>query len=308
MDLSGEMSEPSSSRQTQSFLIRRFAAAGIRPRTGLGQNFLIDLNLLRVLVDAADLSPGDVVLEVGTGTGSLTAMMAARAAAVVTVEVDANLFRLAGEELHGLANVRMLHLDALESKNRLNPAVLEAVSQELAASPGRRLKLVANLPYQAATPVISNLLALDEPPCSMTVTLQKELADRLIARPGSKDYGAMSLWVQSQCRVKIVRVMPPAVFWPRPKVSSAIVHIALDETLLARIPDREFFHQFIRAMFLHRRKFLRSELLIAAKDRLDKPHVDRILGQLGLDPQTRAEQLDVARMLALCEAVRAEGA
>ncbi len=291
-------------RQTLSFLMRRFTEAGIRPRTRLGQNFLIDLNLVELLARSAELAPNDVVLEIGTGTGSLTSLVAPQVAAVVTVEVDRQMFQLAAEELHGLANVRMLKLDALAGKHRFDPAVLEAVRQELAASEGRRFKLVANLPYNAATPIVTNLLALDTPPCSMTVTIQKELADRLAARPSTKEYGSLGVWVQAQCVVRVVRVMPPTVFWPRPKVSSAIVQLTLDEALRARIPDQAFFHNFIRGLFLHRRKFLRSQVLSAAQDRLDKPGVDRVLAATGLRADQRAEELGVDTLLALAEAIR----
>jgi len=296
----------SSHNQTLSFLRRRFEEAGVRPRRQFGQSFLTDLNLVRLLVRTADLGPDDVVLEVGTGTGSLTAMIAPLAGAVVTVEVDPHLFQLAAEDLDSFDNVRMLRLDALRNKNRLSPEVLEAVDRELARSPSRRFKLVANLPFNIATPILSNLLTLERPPQSMTATIQKELADRIVARPATKDYGALSVWVQSQCRVEIVRVMPPSVFWPRPKVHSAIIHVALDETRHRQIPDRAFFHGFARAMFFHRRKFLRSELLAAFKGRLDKPAVDRLLAARGLDGQMRAEQLDVPSLLALAETVRAE--
>ena len=112
--------------------------------------------------------------------------------------------------------------------------------------------------------------------------------------------------MQSQCRVEIVRVLPPAVFWPQPKVSSAIVHLRLDDALRQRIGDRTFFHGFVRAIFSHRRKFLRSELVTVVKGRLTKPDVDRILAGLGLDGQRRAEELDLQTMLALAEAVRSE--
>ncbi len=300
------MPSGSSHNQTLSFLMRRFEEAGIRPHTRFGQNFLIDPNLQRLLLKTAQLGPDDVVLEVGTGTGSLTILMAPQAAAVVTVEIDRQLFQLAGEELYGLENVTKLQLDALKTKNRLNPAVLEAVADRLGAVPGRRFKLVANLPYNVATPVLANLLSIDAPPQTMTVTIQRELAERITAREGTKDYGALSIWVQSQCRLEIVRMLPPEVFWPRPKVSSAILQVALDQRLRSRIADRGFFHDFVRAMFFHRRKFLRSELLSAFKGRLDKPRVDRILARTGLEGTERAEQLDVQTMLALCEAVRAQ--
>jgi 16S rRNA (adenine1518-N6/adenine1519-N6)-dimethyltransferase len=224
---------------------------------------------------------------------------------VVTVELDRQLFQLAGEELHSLDNVHMLQVDALETKNRLRREVLEAIDRELSAAPDRQFKLVANLPYNTATPILTNLLALERPPRTMTVTIQKELADRIIARPGSKDFGALSLWVQCQCRVEVVRVMPPSVFWPRPKVHSAIIQITLVDELRDRIADRAFFHEFIRAMFLHRRKFIRSELITVVKDRLAKADVDRLLAEAGIDPQIRAEQVGVEGMLRLSEAVRA---
>jgi len=298
----------SAPRQTLSFLRRRLDEVGLRPRTRHGQNFLVDLNLLEVLVSAGELDRHDVVLEVGTGTGSLTARLAAAAGEVITVEVDDQLHQLASEELADASNVTMLQCDALKNKNRLNPMVLEAIEQRLAARPGARLKLAANLPYNIATPLITNLLALDRSPELMAVTIQKELADRLAARPSTKDYGALSVWVQSQCEVELVREMPPTVFWPRPKVSSAIVQLRLVPELRDRIAqqvgDRDYFHHFVRAMFFHRRKFLRAELLSFGARQLDKPTVDGILSELDLPPNTRAEQLDVAAMLRLCAAVR----
>lgn len=300
------MPEGSSQHQTLSFLTRRFREAGIYPHTRFGQNFLIDMNLQRLLLEAAELDAGDVVLEVGTGTGSLTALMAPLAAVVVTVEIDRQLFQLASEELLELENVTMLECDALKNKNRLNPVVLETVDRLMAEVPGRRLKLVANLPYNVATPIISNLIALETPPHSMIVTIQKELADRMISPPRTKDYSALSIWMQSQCQIEIVRTLPPTAFWPRPKVTSAVIRVTMDEQLRNRIPDRKFFHQFVRSMFFHRRKFLRSELLSAFKKRLDKPQVDAIMEKMGLQGTARAEELDVETMLALCETVRAE--
>jgi 16S rRNA (adenine1518-N6/adenine1519-N6)-dimethyltransferase len=284
--------------------MRRFHEAGISPQTRHGQNFLIDLNLLRLLHRTAAVGPQDVVLEVGTGTGALTTLLAADAAHVITVEIDARLFQLASEELAGLANVTMLHTDALRNKNNLSDEVLAAVHAQLATEPGRRFKLAANLPYNIATPIISNALALETPPQTMTVTIQKELADRILAAPSSKDYGSLSVWVQSQCRPTLVRVMPPDVFWPRPKVSSAIVHIELDEERRRAIPDLAFFHRFVREIFFHRRKFLRGVAVSAFKNELSKSQVDEVLASQQLGPTARTEELSVERLLALCEAFR----
>jgi 16S rRNA (adenine1518-N6/adenine1519-N6)-dimethyltransferase len=223
---------------------------------------------------------------------------------VVTVEIDPRLAQLASEELIQLSNVTLLQIDALRKKHVIEPTVLAAVDQHLAESPARRFKLVANLPYGVATPLISNLLELDRPPESMTITIQKELADRLAAQPCTKDYSALSFWVQSQCRVEILRIMPPSVFWPRPKVNSAIIQITLEPERRNAIPDRQFFHEFVRSLFLHRRKFLRGVLVAAFKNRLDKPSIDAVLSELHFSENARAEELSVQRMLELCERVR----
>jgi 16S rRNA (adenine1518-N6/adenine1519-N6)-dimethyltransferase len=300
------MMSGSTHNQTLSYLMRRFAEVGIHPKSRHGQNFLIDLNLLRLLLEAADLGPDDVVLEVGAGTGSLSLLMAERAAAVVSVEIDPQMHQLASETLVDAENVTLLHLDAMKNKNRFDSRVLDAVRRELAAAPGRRFKLAANLPFNVATPILSNLLLTDIVPETMTVTIQKELADRITARPSTKDYGALSVWMQSQCRAELVRLLPPSAFWPRPKVTSAIIHLVYDPELRRRIPDLRFFHDFVRAMFFHRRKYLRSVVTSAYKGRLTRPHVDDILNMLGFSETVRAEELDVETMLRLCEAVRAE--
>jgi 16S rRNA (adenine1518-N6/adenine1519-N6)-dimethyltransferase len=293
-----------SPRQTQSYLRERFEEAGIRPNTRHGQNFLIDLNLLDLLLETADLGKRDVVLEVGTGLGSLTSRMAERAAAVVTVEIDSRLFQLASEELSELGNVVMLHQDALRGKNQMHPDVLTAVCTKVSEQPDRRFKLVANLPYNVATPVLSNLLASDPVPASLTATIQKELADRICATPGTKDYGALSVWMQALCDVTIVRTMPPQVFWPRPKVTSAIIHIVPSPLKRGRIADVLYFHQFVRSLFLHRRKVLRGGLSTMFRPQLDKPAVDRLLADTGFDTDVRAEQLSIEELITLAEAVR----
>lgn len=299
------MPPPSTLRQTRAYLVKRFAEVGIRPRTQHGQNFLIDLNLQELLIRTADLEPDDVVLEVGTGTGSLTVLMAPLVAAVVTVELDRQLFQLAREALADSPNVDMLRQDVLKNKNQLHPAVVEAVRARLDEGRNRRFKLLANLPFSVATPVIANLLASSIVPETMTITIQKELADRITAQPSTKDYSALSIWLQSQCQIEIVRVLPPTVFWPQPNVSSAILHIEVFHELRERIPDLAFFHTFVRSLFFHRRKLLRRVLRSALKDRLSKDDVDEVLAELGFAETIRAEQLDIDTLLVLCEAFRA---
>jgi 16S rRNA (adenine1518-N6/adenine1519-N6)-dimethyltransferase len=292
------------SRQTKSYLMARFREMGIRPATRHGQNFLIDLNLHDVIIKAANLDDRDVVLEIGTGTGALTEMMAQRAAAVVTVEIDSHLYELASEVLIDYQHVTMLNIDALRNKNNFNPAVLEAIGQHLAAAPGRRLKLVANLPYNIATPVLSNLLSSPHTPHSMIATIQLELAERIIARPWSKDYSALSAWIQVQADAEIVRQMAPTVFWPEPKVQSAIIRITVDPLRRAAVPDLTYFHQFTKAIFLHRRKFLRANLVSALKGTMEKPEIDEIIAEMGFADDARTEQLDVPTLLRLTELVR----
>ena len=296
------MTQPS--RQTISYLTRRFREVGLEPNRRHGQNFLIDLNLIELLARTADIGPNDVVLEIGTGMGSLTAMLAENAAAVITVEIDEHLFQLAQEELEACSNVTMLHLDALKNKNHFHPEVLSAIQSALTEGENRQFKLAANLPYNVATPILSNLLLCDVVPISMTATIQKELADRIIARPNTRDYGSLSVWIQSLCDAEIVRELPPGVFWPRPRVDSAIVHVAQRMDRRAAIADLEYFHDFLRVIFFHRRKFLRAVAISGFRDTLTKADVDTVLDAQQLGPQSRTEQLSVEQLLALAEAFR----
>jgi 16S rRNA (adenine1518-N6/adenine1519-N6)-dimethyltransferase len=235
----------------------------------------------------------------------LTSLMAGRGAAVVAVEVDPALARLTSEAVAGLSNVRVLHRDALEGKNALSPEVLDAVRAGLAAGPGRRFKVVANLPYNVATPVIANLLVHPElVPERMVVTIQRELAERLTAEPASPAYGAVSVLVQALAAVSIVRALPPTVFWPRPKVDSAVVAIRPEAARRARVGDVAWFHELVRRVFLHRRKYLRHVLAGLWRDQWTKAEVDAWLESRGLSGQLRAEALDVEEFVDLAQALK----
>jgi 16S rRNA (adenine1518-N6/adenine1519-N6)-dimethyltransferase len=291
-------------RQTQSYLQNLFAQRGIVPQRRFGQNFLIDLNIHDVIIRAAQVASGDVVLEIGSGTGALTALLAARGATVVAVDIDPAMSRLTAEAVAGSSSVRVLNVDALESKHRLDPRVLDNVRAGLAAGEGRRFKVVANLPYHVATPVIVNLLRDDELcPSLMVVTVQRELADRLCAAAASPAYGSVSVVVQALADVAVERTLPPAVFWPRPKVDSAIVSIRPNPDKRAVVGNVSEFHELVRRMFLHRRKYMRHVLADIWRDQWSKAEVDAWLEERGLSGQLRAEALNIEEFVALAHAL-----
>lgn len=276
-----------------------FKAHGFNPRSDLGQNFLIDINLIEFAVRAAELTRDDLVLEVGPGTGGMTTFLAAEAGEVVSVEVDRNMFALATKATEECDNVTLLNQDILRNKNTLSPIVTDLLKEKLAASPERKLKLVANLPYNVATPVISNLVASDLPWQKMVATIQLELGEKMIAEPGDSGYGALSVWLQSQCSVRIIRRLSPKVFWPRPRVNSAIVSLWRHDGRGDRIVDKPFFLDFLRRLFHQRRKLLRRVLVGMYSKDLSKARVDEVLAELGHPPETRAEALDVPTLVKL---------
>jgi 16S rRNA (adenine1518-N6/adenine1519-N6)-dimethyltransferase len=292
-------------RQTQSYLRSLFAQRGVAPQHRYGQNFLVDLNVHDLIVRAAGVGPDDVVLEVGPGAGAMTARMAATGAAVVAVDIDPAMADLTREATAGLPNVRVLHADALLTKNAMNPEVLDHARAGLAVSPSKRFKLVANLPYNVATPVVTNLLVHpDLCPVKMVVTVQLELAERMRAAPATPAYGALSVVVQALADFELVRVLPPTVFWPRPKVESAVVAVTPDPAKRAAVGDLPWFHSVVRRVFLHRRKNLRGVLHTLWRDAWTKPEVDALLASIGLTGTVRAEALNVEEFLALSSRLR----
>ena len=297
----------SAARQTLSHLRGLFEKHGISPRKQLGQNFLIDLNLHEVILREAGLTPNDIVLEVGTGTGALTERMADQAAAVVAVEIDPAMGRLTAETIGPRPNVLLLRQDALRNKNNIANEVLDALRSSLKVRPGRRIKLVANLPYSIATPLVSNLLLDDElRPALMVIMIQWEMAERLIAEPTGSAYGSISVLVNALADVEILRRLPPTVFGPRPKVDSAIVRIMPSVEKRRKIDDLPWFAHVVRQVFLHRRKNLRVVLhaMYHHADAWTKPVVDEILEQLDLPFDIRAEALNVEELDELSMALR----
>ena len=289
-------------RQTQSFLRELFQQLKLHPKNKLGQNFLIDLNLLDVLLKEAELTPTDLVLEVGTGTGSLTRRLTEQAGAVLSVEIDADFHRLAQETLGYRPHMRLVHADILKNKNQLSPEVMDLLRSAWQSGKLTQIKLVSNLPYAVATPVISNLLLSDVSFERMVVTVQWEIADRLLAGPDSREYGALAILVQSIADVELIRRIPPTAFWPRPQVDSAIVRIRPNAQKRARIADPQNFRYFLRDLYAHRRKNLRGGLLaMPARARVEnaKALVDAKLKEMQIDGMCRAETLDIDQHLRL---------
>ncbi|MDK1032297.1 MAG: 16S rRNA (adenine(1518)-N(6)/adenine(1519)-N(6))-dimethyltransferase RsmA, partial [Planctomycetia bacterium] len=251
--------------QTKREIEALLTSAGLRPKRRFGQNFLIDGNLMRILVASADLAPSDVVVEVGAGTGSLTELLAASAGRVIAIEVDRGLAHLVGERVSALANVEVICADVLESKHEILPRLLDSV--RVAISGGAAFKLVANLPYSVASPLVAELLLGETVPALMVFTVQLELAQRIVASPSTRDYGHLAVVVQALARAEVLRELPPSVFWPEPKVAGAMVRITPSGEFRSRIVDLAVFHTIVDGLFAYRRKRCAKSLTLFAGTR-----------------------------------------
>jgi len=290
-------------RQTLSYLRNLLQNYGIEPKNKLGQNFLIDLNLIDLVVRAAELSLADSVLEVGTGTGSLTSKLADSAGAVCTCEIDREFYKLAQNVIGKRPNVFAFLGDALERKNELNPDLLDAWAEISKKFGTTKRKLIANLPYAVATPIISNLLLIPDFPIDrMVVMVQWEIGERLRAEVGTKDYNSLSVLVQSVADVEIIRKVAPTNFFPKPKVDSAIVQIVPNPEKRKLVGDVAKFRTFLRDLYCHRRKNLRQALTGWPSGRRDKVVVDAKLAELGINGSLRSEALSVHDHLRLANA------
>ncbi|MDR2391873.1 MAG: 16S rRNA (adenine(1518)-N(6)/adenine(1519)-N(6))-dimethyltransferase RsmA [Planctomycetota bacterium] len=277
-------------------LKERLEAAKLRPSTRRGQNFLIDSGQLAFIVEMAGLSPGDSVLEVGPGTGFLTRRLAASGCTLFGVELDFGLLPLAREETASFEKVLLVQGDILDGKNRLNAGLLSQFIN-FSTRDGHRgeCKCVSNLPYSIATPFIINLLASPLPWILGVFLLQKEAAERLLAAPGSGGYGALSICAALAAETRLKRIVPPAAFWPVPKVDSAVVTMAFRpmENRLD-IPWREL-RSVTNAVFGARRKTLRNAVKGLAGNGSER---DTLIA-LGVNPDERGENLRPEEFLRL---------
>jgi len=269
----------------------RLDALGFRPSRRLGQNFLLDENLARAIVRDAAVAEGERVLEVGPGLGFLTRPLLEAGARVLAVEIDGRLAQVLREDLGEHPGFELVHGDALEGKHRLAPAVLERLPA------GEPWSLVSNLPYSVSAPLLAVLAGLPAPPASMTALVQREVAERLAARPGTPDWGPISARLQAAYRVEPGRAVGPAQFWPRPKVDSAVVHLRRLPEPPAR-EDLERLSELVGALFQRRRQKLGRVLgdLLGGRE----PAL-AALEALGVDPGVRAETLDLEALRGLAD-------
>lgn len=268
------------------------AQHGLSPRKALGQNFLLDHNLIRKLVDASGVGAGDVVLEVGPGTGTLTEELLSRGCRVIACELDHGLARMLRERLASptSGSFTLIEGDCLEGKHALNEELTRTLREMTgesvgAGGGGRGFRLVANLPYGAASPLMTTLLASWSSCRSMHVTIQREVADRLLAKPGTDEYGTLGIIAQAAAEVSLVATLPPECFWPRPDVTSAMVSIVRRATPLT--DDLPRLAACCQKVFGQRRKQIGS-----------------VLGRgfafpAGIGASQRAEQLSVEQLIEL---------
>jgi 16S rRNA (adenine1518-N6/adenine1519-N6)-dimethyltransferase len=257
---------------------------GLRLTRALGQHFLVDGNVLGRLLEAAELTPRETALEIGPGIGTLTEELCARAGRVVAVEMDRRLLAVLEETLGSRPNLEVVEGDAMR------------VDLRGLFSPGERVKVVSNLPYNVATPLILRLLRELPPMRSMVVTVQRELADRYAARPGHPAYGGVSVKMSLLGEVRRLAYVPPTVFLPPPRVESALLRIDRRDAAAAELEIDPFF-RFVNASFSSRRKMLVNSLSSGRNPYCARSSVEAALSSAGFPPGTRAEELSCEELL-----------
>lgn len=279
--------------QTKDEIAGLLAVAGTQPKHRFGQNFMIDRNLVRVIAAAGEVSPGDFVVEVGPGTGTLTELLLTQGAEVLAVEIDRRLAQLLRERLGGERRFRLIEGDVLTTKHALHTELLSAIEE--ARSAGRRVKLVANLPYHVASPLVVELLLAGVNLLAFTV--QREVAERLRAKAGEEAYGPLSVTCQLLAGVEVLRTLPPQAFWPAPKVESALVRLRRYDRPHGLPTDTRAFAVFVQRLFGQRRKMLRKSLAAWASQ------PGSMLHSLGIDPAARCESLTPQQLVEVYRAV-----
>ncbi|RYM04899.1 16S rRNA (adenine(1518)-N(6)/adenine(1519)-N(6))-dimethyltransferase RsmA [Sporolactobacillus sp. THM7-7] len=254
-------------------------------KKSLGQNFLIDENILRKIVDAADLTKDSYVLEIGPGAGALTQLLADRAKKVIAIEIDRRLEPVLAETLSGFPNCLIHFGDVL--KMDLAGTIADDCPE------GTPLTVAANLPYYVTTPILMKLLTGGLPIRTIVIMIQKEVADRLEAKPGQKSYGSLSIAVQYMADPKIIMTVPKTVFVPRPNVDSAVIRLDVRDQRKVKVEDEAFFFKLIKASFAQRRKTLMNNLMNNLYSKREKEKLLKALEAAAIDPERRGETLTI---------------
>ena len=270
--------------------------SGFNFQKKFGQNFLIDTHVLDKIIAAAHIGPEDFMLEIGLGIGTMTQYLAEAAREVVAVEIDKNLIPILQDTLSDYNNVSVINDDILKVDIR-------QMAEE--RNGGKPIKVVANLPYYITTPIIMGLLENEVPLGSITVMVQKEVADRMQTGPGSKDYGALSLAVQYYAEPYIVANVPPNCFMPRPAVGSAVIRLTKHEKKPVEVKNPAFMFKIIRASFNQRRKTLQNGLHNSSELQIPKEEVVNALEKMGLPAAVRGEKLTLAQFAMLSDLLTA---
>ena len=255
-----------------------------------GQNFLIDTHVLEKIIAAADVTKDDFVLEIGPGIGTMTQYLCEHARAVAAVEIDKNLIPILGDTLGAYDNVEIINQDILKVD-------IKKLAEE--KNGGRPIKVVANLPYYITTPIIMGLFESHVPIDSITVMVQKEVADRMQVGPGTKDYGALSLAVQYYAAPEIVAIVPPNCFMPRPNVGSAVIRLTRHKEPPVQVADEKLMFRIIRASFNQRRKTLANGLKNSGELTLSKEVIEESITELDVPVTIRGEALSLAQFAEL---------
>lgn len=277
-------------------ILKRF---DLKAKKSLGQNFLIDLNILGKIVSAAELDGTKGALEIGPGIGALTQQLAKQAGRVVAVEIDQRMLPVLEETLGGYDNAEVVHADVLKLD------LAELFRSKFAGLSG--VSVVANLPYYVTTPIVMKLLEERLPLENIVVMVQKEVAERMAARPGTKDYGSLTVAVQYYCEPEVVTIVPHTVFVPQPNVDSAVIRLKVRKEPPVEVGDERMYFEVVQASFAQRRKTITNNLLSRFFTKETKPQLETALQEAGIDPSRRGETLSLGEFAKLTQALTRAG-
>lgn len=260
---------------------------GFRFTKSLGQNFLTDLRVVDDIIAGAEITKDDSVIEIGPGVGTLTRKLLEHAGKVTAIELDEELIPILSEELKEYDNFTLIHGDAVKLD-------LKEIAE------GKKVKFVANLPYYVTTPIIAGILSSGMDFDSLTIMVQKEVAERMAAVPGTKDYGSLTILVRYYCDIKVVRNVPPSAFIPRPKIDSTVIRLNKLEKPRAEVEDEKLFFNIVRHSFNMRRKTLVNGLKSMG---LSRETIDEAMAECGIDSKVRGETLSVEKFAELSNSI-----